>query len=173
MKKLLLLTLPLLFLSGCVLVNDTTNNSPVTETITTTWTEVFDSSHITFIVDDTAMESYYVYDNIKKYGNWYIWVQIWWNDGISSNLLYIEDGKIIKKMNNIFWYNFYVDHKIHEFCWETLDSCPVVKETNCTINTDKNEDCVYSFVEYMFNLLQWTETNIYFSEKLQNFENSL
>lgn len=134
---------------------------------------IFDTSKIEFIIDDAAMESYYVYKNIKTYGSWYIWVQIWWNDGVTADLLYIENNKIVKRLNDVFWYNYYVDHKIHEFCWNALDTCPTVKETSCTIDNNKNQTCAYSFFEYMFNLINWKEVNSYFTQKLQIFETSL
>lgn len=183
MKKLLLLTLPLLILSGCSLTGDKTTislpliDNTITTDTTNTWIEtivaLFDPSKIEFIIDDTVMESYYVYKNIKPYGNWYIWVRIWGNEGISSDIVYIENDKIIKELNDVFWYNYYKDQKIHEFCWGDLDTCPIAKETSCIIDNDKNQSCTYSFFEYMFNLINWEENNSYFSQKLQAFEKSL
>ncbi len=171
MKKLFLLLLPVLVLSGCSLNSQQQEPIEIEDEIII---NQFDVSQIELIVDNTAFESYYLYKNIKSYGSWYIWVQIWWNDGITSNLVYIENDTIIKKSNDIFWYNFYVDHKIHEFCWNwETNTCPVAKETSCTIDSGKNEACVYSFFEYMFDLIQGNETNTYFWEKLEAFENTL
>ncbi|MCX6822742.1 MAG: hypothetical protein NTX91_01940 [candidate division SR1 bacterium] len=171
-------------LSGCSFTVSTTE-TPVTtgSTIVTGNTletgnvqeaiSSFDASKVEFIVDDAKMESYYMYKNIKQFKDGYLGVKIGGNDGVSASIVYIKNGAVVKELKNVFWNDYYKNHTIYEYCGGVLTSCPVAAQTSCTINTDKNEDCVHSFFGYMFDLLHGTKTNANFSQKLQSFENTL
>lgn len=129
----------------------------------------FNSSDIEFIIDEDNMTSYYIYKAVKKYGKWYIWVRIWWQDWVWSDLLYIENWKKIKELKNIFWYDNYTNYDIHEYCNNSLDKCPIAKKISCKMDNEKNKECINSFFEYMFNLINGIEKNDYFTEKFNWF----
>lgn len=66
MKKLFLLLLPVLVLSGCSLNSQQQEPIEIEDEIII---NQFDVSQIELIVDNTAFESYYLYKNIKSYGS--------------------------------------------------------------------------------------------------------
>jgi len=186
-KKLVLLALPLLFLTGCSL----TNNQPTVEPETTIVpvetspiaSTTFDSSNI--VVEwpeicydgECHIEWSYVYKNILPFKNGFIWIQMWGQDWYGISLIYIENWKIIKTSDDIFWYDMrYTYKKIYEYCELPLDKCTLVKTIDSCI-TDENTwnatDCINKAFEYIFNLIQWNEINNYFTERLKDFKNSL
>ena len=68
-------------------------------------------------------------------------------------------------MENVFWYDYYNDNNIHEYCNGDLRDCKITKKTQCKINHEKNIECINSFFEYVYKLINNTEKNDYFSEK--------
>ena len=187
MKKLFALVsimLGLGVLTWCSLGISTTNTTVSTGTAITTWTTLetgnvqqaanqFDISQITFVSDAATMDRYYIYKNVKPYKDGYLGIKIGWQDGVSSSIVYIKNWAIEKELKNVFWNDYYKNHTIYEYCGGVLTSCPVVAQTSCTINTDKNQDCIHSFFGYMFDILNGTKTNANFSQKLQSFESTL
>jgi hypothetical protein len=120
---------------------------------------------------------------------------MWGQDWYEISLIYTENWKIAKTSSPIFWYDRrYTDKKINQYCIEictstwcfknkrTINSiidirnCPLAKNMNSCIsdkNTWEAKDCINKAFEYVFNLLQWNEVNNYFTERLEDFKNSL
>lgn len=186
MKKLILLTLPLLFLAGCSL----TSNQPTETSEETTApaetspivSSIFDSSEIVLEWTEISFEWYHRYKDILDFNNWSIWIQMGGQDWYEISLIYTENGEIVKTSNPILWYDRrYTDKNINEYCvnkpgFQSLDKCTLVKTIDSCVS-DKNTwnatDCVNKAFEYVFNLIQWNEINNYFTQEFENFKNSL
>jgi hypothetical protein len=208
MKKLILLALPLLFLTGCSLTNKQPTEAPETTTVTTETGQAvsttFDSSKIVLEWPEICpewsecyIEWDWFYKDILPFKNGFIWITIWWNDWYTISLIYTENWKTIKTSNPFFWDDrkgspdWESSPTIYQYCLpygtsqisdqrtdsskHSLDQCITVKTIGwCDdIATKDASECTIKVFEYVFNLIQWNEVNSYFTQKLENFKNSL
>jgi uncharacterized protein YcfL len=192
MKKLFVLVLFLFFLAWCSLPsNQPTENIEMTS-IQTKTPAPFDVSKIVVEWSEISFGGYMRYKNIIDLWHWNIWIQMWWQDGFEIQLIYTENGNILKTSNPILWYDIqYTNKNIYQYCIEIctstwcykdkrtidsvvgLDNCPLIKTISCTTDNTTETDCKNKTMEYLYNLTQWNETNMYFSQRLQAFEDSL
>jgi len=155
--------------------NETTN--PVLPTTSST----FDLSKKVVEWAEISFWWYSRYKDAINFKNWSIWVQMWWQDGFDVELIYTENWKVLKKSSPIFWYDiWYTSKNIYEYCEDRprhqgYYMCPLITTLECVIDKEKGyyTDCINKALEYMFNLIQWSETNEHFSQEFLKFKNSL
>lgn len=189
MNKLFLLILPVLFLlAGCwspstltpISEQQTGLTSPTSNTLQNS---VFDASKIVLEGAEISFEWYHLYKEIVPFKDWFIGINMWGQDWYAVSLIYTRSGTLLQTSDPIFWYDRrQTDKKIYEYClgqlpnvvW--LDSCPLAK-TIASCVSDKTtwdaKDCVNQAFEYVYNLLQWSESNSYFYQKMMAFKDSL
>jgi len=118
----------------------------------------------------------YIYQNIKKYKNWYLWFEIWWNDWMSVYVIYSENWKKIKKSRHIFWYDIWwwlesYSNKtlfVYDMEYCNKDWCYSDKYTN---NGSQDREIIKKFDECDIDLSKiWSDANEYWKCNKYVFE---
>lgn len=160
MRKILLSALPLLVLSGCTSINNTTTEisdtiptipqevtwvvtnipipteSNVSNEATSTTNSIFDVSKIVLEWAEFSFGWYDRYKDILNINKWTIWIQMWWQDWYEVQLIYTENWKITKTSNPILWLDiWYTNKRIYQWCIEycTANWCSKDQRTDSSV----------------------------------------
>jgi heat shock protein HslJ len=150
------------------------------------------------VVDKCGDDSYdynvYQKDYILPYKDWYIWYQLWWQDGWELYLTYRKLGEpcnIISQSDNIFWWNpyykewqetfrwaSYPDNKIYIAQWlfSWVPTEEIVKELNCIPGNnfeDHDHTCMKEAEKYFYDLIVWNEENEYFTQWMNKLKEDI
>ncbi len=145
---------------------------------------------------DDGFYDYNVYQKayILPYKDWYIWYQLWWQDGWELYLTYRKLGdpcNIIAQSDNIFWWNpyykewqetfrwaSYPDNKIYIaqwlFWWVPTEE--IAKELNCEPGKnfeDQDHTCTEEAEKYFYDLMVWNEENEYFTQWMNKLKEDI
>ena len=150
------------------------------------------------VVDKCGDDSYdynvYQKAYILPYKDWYIWYQLWWQDGWELYLTYRKLGEpcnIISQSDNIFWWNpyykewqetfrwaSYPDNKIYIAQWlfSWVPTEEIVKELNCIPGNnfeDHDHTCMKEADKYFYDLIVWNEENEYFTQWMNKLKEDI
>ena len=150
------------------------------------------------VVDKCGDDSYdynvYQKAYILPYKDWYIWYQLWWQDGWELYLTYRKLGEpcnIISQSDNIFWWNpyykewqetfrwaSYPDNKIYIAQWlfSWVPTEEIVKELNCIPGNnfeDHDHTCMKEADKYFYDLIVWNEENEYFTKWMNKLKEDI